>query len=103
LNIVTIPFEIPIQVTIIIITTFIADINQQNDNAERLINRDSLTKWAGEEKANGFDSHSIFYDENQPELWHTDLGKPETKNIYQPFLSHSVALTTLHHMFLNQK
>jgi len=86
-----------------IITVFIADVNQQNENSDRLINRESLMKWAGEENGNGFDAHSIYYDETQPERWSSDLGKPDSKNIYYPFLCHSVALNILNQLFLVEK
>jgi hypothetical protein len=47
----------------------------------------------------GFDGHSIFYDEENPDAY-KDLGKPLAKNMYQPFLTRSVALAILKALFL---
>jgi len=84
-----------------LLKSFIADVNQQDLEAERLINRDSLLRWAGDSKINnGFDGHSIFYDEEKAERWHEDLGKPTAENFYQPFLNKEVALKILECLYL---
>jgi hypothetical protein len=51
------------------------------------------------EENNGFDSHSIFYDEDAPEQY-KDLGKPLDENLYQPFLNRKVAMEILKALFL---
>jgi len=85
-----------------LIASIIADVNQQDENAERLINRDSLMKWAGDNSANnGFESHTIFYDEARTEEY-KDIGKPKDENMYQPFLSPSVTVTLLYHLFQSE-
>jgi hypothetical protein len=76
------------------------DVNQQSKDADRLVSRDDLGRWAGNgDENNGFDSHSIFYDEDQPEAY-KDLGKPTDENLYQPFLNRRVALEVLKALFL---
>jgi len=87
-----------------LIKTFIADVNQQEAEAERLIKRESLTSWAGDKSVNnGFPSHSIYYDEENPKEWPEELGKPKQENIYQPFLNHTVALNILMYLFQLKK
>jgi len=82
-----------------LIKSILADVNQQDENAERLVNRESLMKWAGDGSMNnGFQSHKIFYDETN-ESDYKDLGKPKEDNIYQPFLSPSVIVSLLYHLF----
>jgi len=77
------------------------DVNQQKKDADRLIDRDVLGRWAGNKDENGgFDSHSIFYDEDRPEAY-KDLGKPTEENMYQPFMNRSVALNVLKALFLS--
>jgi hypothetical protein len=81
-----------------LINTLIADVNQQDPNAERLINRQSLTQWAGDQSQNNnFHGHAIFFDEEKASEWN---GKPTVENQYQPFLNHKVALSILEHLFL---
>jgi len=82
-----------------LINSILADVNQQDENAERLINSDSLMKWAGDSSVNnGFESHIIFYDETN-ESDYKDTGKPKEENIYQPFLSPPVIVSLLYHLF----
>ena len=82
--------------------TLVSDVNQQSKDADRLINRDMLGKWAGDgDVNNGFNSHSIFYDEDNADAY-KDLGKPEEENMYQPFLNRQVALEVLKCLFLEQ-
>merc|ERR1711916_92152 len=60
--------------------TLVADVNQQPADSDRVVSRDDLAKWAGNvDENNGFDSHSIFYDEDEPERY-KDLGKPTEEN-----------------------
>jgi len=83
-----------------LLNTFVADVNQQDPNAERLINRDSLAQWAGDKTVNNaFEAHSIYYDAEKANQW-GDLGKPKEENQYQPFLNPTVALNILEHLFL---
>ncbi len=80
--------------------TLVADVNQQSKDADRLVSRDDLAKWAGNaDENNGFDSHTIFYDEDQPDNY-KDLGKPTDENLYQPFLNRKIALEVLKALFL---
>jgi len=82
-----------------LINSIMADVNQQDENAERLVNRDSLMKWAGDSSVNnGFDSHQIFYDETK-ESDYKDIGKPKEENIFQPFICPSVTVSLLYHLF----
>jgi len=84
-----------------LINTIYTDVNQQNDDADRLVDCNSLTKWAGDQKY-GFEAHSIFYDEDRPLDWPKDLGVPKDKNKYQPFLNNNVTLDILVHLFLKE-
>lgn len=80
--------------------TLVADVNQQSKDADRLVSRDDLGRWAGNvDENNGFNSHSIFYDEDAPDQY-KDLGKPLEENLYQPFLNRKVALEMLKALFL---
>eukprot|EP01096_Ripella_sp_DP13-Kostka_P004698 TRINITY_DN1706_c1_g1_i2.p1 TRINITY_DN1706_c1_g1~~TRINITY_DN1706_c1_g1_i2.p1 ORF type:complete len:368 (-),score=180.90 TRINITY_DN1706_c1_g1_i2:14-985(-) len=82
-----------------IIQTFKNDVNQQSLEAERLIDRDQLSRWAGNSEENhGFPSHSIFFDEDHPEAY--GESKPLEENMYQPFLSDPVTLDVFEHLFL---
>lgn len=75
------------------------DVNQQAADADRLIDRDLLAKWAGNVDENGgFDSHTVFYDEDNAALY-KDVGKPRPENAYQPFLHRVVALQLLRALF----
>lgn len=79
--------------------TLVADVNQQSKDADRLVSRDDLGRWAGNtEENNGFDSHTIFFDEEERE--YKDLGKPLPENMYQPFLNRAVAFEVLKALFL---
>jgi len=43
-------------------------VNQQDEEAERYVYRDTLSKWAGEaasDEPTAFDPHTIFYDEDR--------------------------------------
>lgn len=49
--------------------TILEDINQQKPDADRVISLDTFTKWAGDNtRNNGFEMHSIFYDEDNPKV-----------------------------------
>jgi len=86
-----------------LINTIITDVNQQADDAGRLVDFNSLTKWAGDEKQNhGFPGHSIFYDEDSANAWPKDLGIPNEENKYKPFLNSDVVLNLLVHLFLKE-
>ena len=82
-----------------VIQTFKNDVNQQSPEAERLIDRDQLSRWAGNAEENfSFPSHSIFFDEDHPEAYGET--KPLDENMYQPFLSDAVTLDVFDHLFL---
>jgi len=81
-----------------LLQTLVNDINQQDANAERLINRDSLTKWIGENKeALILSQHDIYYDEEKAILYN---GKPNEENKYLPFINEAVARDLLFSVFL---
>ena len=76
----------------------VSDVNQQDDDADRLISRDELAAWAGDPTVNnGFESYTIYYDEDRKEDYNDT--KPLEKNEYQPFLSKKVVLNLLTKMF----
>lgn len=78
----------------------VADVNQQAEDAERVIGRDMLAKWAAataEKSDRSFNAHSIYYDEDRAEEYE---GKPEEGNEYQPFLRCDVAVGVLINLFV---
>lgn len=75
------------------------DVNQQDVDADRLVDRVLLAKWAGESHGEGFDGHAIFYDEDAAGRF-ASVGKPKEENVYQPFLTRDVALAVLKRLFL---
>jgi len=85
-----------------LVNTIVSDINQQEVEAERLIGREALAKWASEvgESSNGripgFDSHGIFFDEEKS---HEYDGVPKEENKYQIYINRKVALEILIHLF----
>jgi len=94
------------------VTTFTNDVNQQEQEAERLVSRELLAKWV--DGCPGFDKHSIFYDEDNANDYidskisdenkkegntSKNLG-PNEENKYHPYLSRKVALDILFHLFL---
>jgi len=84
-----------------LVNTVVNDINQQSTEADRVLDNESLAKWAGDANINnGFESHSIFYDEDNPDAWPKELGVPLPENQYKPFLNHTVAIHILEHLFL---
>jgi len=83
------------------INAIINDINQQDEGADRILDIDSLTRWAGDPNVNnGFDSYSIFYDDEKSDEWHKDLGVPKPENQYKPFLNQKTTIQLLEHLFL---
>ena len=94
----------------------VADVNQQSPDAERVIDRDALAKWAaataeattGQEGGGGgggsgavFDAHSIYYDDERAcDFAQLTVSKPNEANKYQPFLSPRVAMEILLLLFL---
>lgn len=75
-----------------------SDVNQQDAEAERVVSRDALTKWVGDEgTALGFSPHDVFYDEDRAEEY--DGSKPREENEYQPFLSLRVAKSIIIRLF----
>jgi len=86
-----------------VINAFIADVNQQEEGVDRIVDCNSLTKWAGDPQVNnGFPGHGIFYDEDSPGDWDKELGVPKEENKYKPFLNHQVALNLFVHVFLKK-
>jgi len=84
-----------------LINTIITDVNQQDEGADRLIDIESLSRWAGDTTSNnGFDSHSIFYDADKAEEWPKELGIPKDENQFKPFLNLKVTVQILFHLFI---
>jgi hypothetical protein len=81
-----------------LIATVVADINQQAADAERYIDRDTLTRWVSDpdENSMGFDAHSIYYDDENKSAYD---GEPADENMYQPFVNRHVVLHLLLHLF----
>lgn len=85
-----------------VIQTFVDDVNQQDSGNDRLISREDLLKWAGDDSVNrGFDKFSIFYDETLDPSEYNDA-KPTEENEYQPFLTRGVALDIFSRIFLSK-
>lgn len=85
-----------------VIQTFVDDVNQQDEDNDRLISRDDLLRWAGDESVNrGFDKFSIFYDESRDPSEYNDA-KPKEENEYQPFLTREVALDIFNKIFISK-
>ena len=95
----------------------VADVNQQSPDAERVIDRDALAKWAaataeattGQQGGGGgggggaavFDAHSIYYDDERAgDFANLTVSKPNEANEFQPFLSPRVAMEILILLFL---
>eukprot|EP00548_Thalassiothrix_antarctica_P001529 CAMPEP_0194130500 /NCGR_PEP_ID=MMETSP0152-20130528/1530_1 /TAXON_ID=1049557 /ORGANISM="Thalassiothrix antarctica, Strain L6-D1" /LENGTH=640 /DNA_ID=CAMNT_0038825047 /DNA_START=119 /DNA_END=2041 /DNA_ORIENTATION=- len=77
------------------ICSLIGDINNQSSNAERIIDRSCIFKWASDNMDGDF-KHRIFYDEGRFEQY-SDLvpRKPTDDNEYEPFLSPIVLVEML--------
>mmetsp|Transcript_98226 Transcript_98226/g.219287 ORF Transcript_98226/g.219287 Transcript_98226/m.219287 type:complete len:392 (-) Transcript_98226:41-1216(-) len=77
-----------------------ADVNQASADADRIVDRELLAKWAAEAaaaSAGAFDAHSIFFDEERAQHFE---GRPAPGDEFQPFLSRRVAMQVLVHLFL---
>jgi len=75
----------------------INDVNQQDKEADRLLDRDLLFQWAGSQKGIHFDPFCVCYDEDSPQDY---KGAPTPDNKYQPFLNKKSALVVLIQLFL---
>jgi hypothetical protein len=74
--------------------TLLADINNQADTADRLIDRGCLFQWA--HASMGESAHSIFYDSDRAaEFAGQEPEKPSELNKFQPFLSYEVLVEIL--------
>jgi len=81
-----------------LLQTLVNDINQQDPNAERLINLESLSKWITDNASSLiFEPHDIFYDEDKAGLY---TGKPTEENKYHPFINEAIARDLLFSVFL---
>merc|ERR1712039_813939 len=75
--------------------TLLADINNQAADADRLIDRSCIFKWA---QASLIDEHAhlVFYDEDRAaEFVEHDPQRPEVLNQFQPFLSCKILIAIL--------
>merc|ERR1712232_272630 len=74
--------------------TLLADINNQAESADRLIDRGCLFKWMHSSMGN--DAHLIFYDpERAAEFAGQVPAEPTEANTFQPFLSCRVLVEIL--------
>jgi len=77
------------------IAALLADINNQTEGAERMIDRSCIFTWAGTNMEGNF-KHDIFYDESRAaEFSDLDPKKPTEANEYEPFLSPRVLVEML--------
>lgn len=75
--------------------TLLADINNQNPAADRLINPNCIFKWVQANLSNEA-AHLVFYDEDRAEEFKgQDPEQPSVENRYQPFLSRRVLVEML--------
>jgi len=66
-----------------ILGAIVSDVNQQAADAERVIDRDLLMKWAEAAGKDGaFDAYSLYYDAERSSDYD---GAPKKENMYQPF------------------
>jgi len=82
----------------------LADINNQSDNADRLINKDCIFKWV-EKNMSLENANKVFWDEDRAhEYVGMDPCKPLDKNKFHPFLSQKFLLRILTEMeFIERK
>jgi len=80
-----------------LVLSIMKDVNDQDPNANRIINREALTKWAAD-SPESFDSHSLFYNEEAPDGEYE--GSPTEENKFQPYLSKNVTIRILQTIFL---
>lgn len=82
-----------------LLNSIVGDVNQQNPQAERYIDRNALAAWAnGDGKAKGFDPYRIYFNEDEADKYND--ARPTEENAYQPFLHPGVALDVLATIFL---
>merc|ERR1712110_1032398 len=75
--------------------TLLADINNQADSADRLIDQACIFKWA-QANMSSDDAYRIFYDADRAsEFAEQDPEEPEECNKFQPFLSCKVLVEIL--------
>jgi len=75
--------------------TLLADINNQTDGSERLIDRNCIFKWV-EANMSSEAAHMVFYDKERAyEFEDLDPKKPTDENCYNPFLSPKVLVDML--------
>jgi hypothetical protein len=91
-----------------LLLTIAEDVNQQEADADRRLDREKLSKWVGEHAAGGsiatgpaFAAADIFYDEERAaEYAGLSRAHPTEENAYQPFLSPPLVLKLLARIFL---
>mmetsp|Transcript_39792 Transcript_39792/g.89153 ORF Transcript_39792/g.89153 Transcript_39792/m.89153 type:complete len:192 (-) Transcript_39792:120-695(-) len=77
------------------VSMLLADINNQAEGADRLIDRDCLFKWAAEKMGTSV-AHEIFYDEERAAEYGGQIPTvPLPQNKFQPFLSRKVLVRML--------
>lgn len=81
----------------------LSDINNQSDNADRLIDRNVIFQWV-EENMTGMNKMKVFYDEERKEEYENqEPSKPLDKNKFQPFLSLELLIEMLEKMELIER
>uniref|UniRef100_A0A7S4JXG7 NADAR domain-containing protein n=1 Tax=Odontella aurita TaxID=265563 RepID=A0A7S4JXG7_9STRA len=77
------------------LSALIGDINNQSDEADRLIDRACIFEWADKNMEGDF-KHRVFYDDSrEKEFEDLHPTKPNDDNMYQPFLSPKVLVEML--------
>jgi hypothetical protein len=80
------------------VTNLLADINNQSDNAIRMIDRDCIFDWVHKNMSLA-EAHNVnYYEDRAIEFQHQDPKKPTDKNKYEPFLSLSYLIRILKKM-----
>lgn len=69
------------------VKSLLADVNNQSENAIRMIDRDCIFKWV-EQNMSLAEAHNVnYYEDRASEYRHQDPKIPTDKNKYEPFLS----------------
>lgn len=83
-----------------VISAIIADVNQQDDQMERVVDRDCLANWVFEKgEAFSLNPYDIYFNEER-KAWYNDA-EPKEENIYNPFVHPRIVFDILVAMFLN--
>ena len=78
----------------------VADVNQRGSEVERYVTHKALVEWAAPangEQNQSFDSHSVFYNADEPTAYEGAVPKEGTE--FEPFLSANVAMEVLSRLY----